>query len=91
MPPPYTNTLLTWYNTVAQNNLLHFPDFTHPFDVHTDASNLQLDRVLSQDDESLAYLSWKLNPTQPRYTTTEKELLVITEVLRQFLTISLGW
>ena len=74
---------------VAKNTLLCFPGFTWSFDVHTDAFNIQLGGVVSQDNLPLAYFSQKLNPAQHHYTTTEQELLAITETLRQFCTMLL--
>ena len=66
---------------ISRQVLLSFPDFSKPFDIHTDASHTQLGAVLSQDNKPLAFYSRKLNPAQTRYTTTERELLAIVETL----------
>ena len=34
--------------------MLAFPDFSKPFDLHTDPSDYQLGSVLSQDDKPIA-------------------------------------
>ena len=46
---------------VAQDTMLVHPNFNKPFIVHTDASNLQIGGVVSQDDKSLGYFSKNLN------------------------------
>ena len=42
------------------------------FDTHTNASDLQLGVVISQNKKPIAFYRRKLNPAQTRYTTTEK-------------------
>ena len=70
--------------------LLAYPDFSKPFVVHTDASDYQLGVVIIQDGKPMAFYLQKLNKAQTRYTTTEKELLVIVEKLKEFKNILLG-
>ena len=69
--------------------LLSYPNFNKPFDIHTDASNLQLGAVFRQNGKPIAFYSRKLNPAQTRYTTTEKDLLTIVETLKEFKNIML--
>jgi len=64
---------------MSRQVLLHFPDFTKPFDVYTDASAYQLGGVIVQDAFPVAFYSRKLNSAQRNYTTMEKELLSIVE------------
>ena len=54
--------------------LIVYPDFSKPFVVHTDASDYQLGAVIIQDGKPIACYLQKLNNTQSRYTTTEKEV-----------------
>jgi hypothetical protein len=75
---------------VSREVLLAFPDFNKPFDIHTDASLLQLGAVITQEGKPIAFFSRKLNPAQTRYTTTERELLAIVETLKEFRNILLG-
>ena len=71
--------------------MLAFPDVSQPFEIYTDASNLQLDAVVAQNKKSIAFFSRELNPAQRcYYTTTERELLAIVETLKEFRTILLG-
>ena len=55
-----------------------FPDFTKPFDLHTDSSDYQPGSVLSQNDKSIVCFSRKLNSAQLNYIVTDKGLLGIT-------------
>jgi hypothetical protein len=64
--------------------LLLYPDFNKPFHIHTDASHYQLGAVISQDNHPIAFYSRKLQPAQVRYTTTERELLLIVENSKEF-------
>ena len=69
---------------MAKETLVTFPDFTKEFEIHTDASKLQLGACISQEGRPVAFYSRKLNPAQTRYTTTERELLSIVETLKEF-------
>jgi RNase H-like domain found in reverse transcriptase len=69
---------------IAKETLLAYLDLNKQFEIHTDASHTQLEAVLSQDKRPIAFYSRKLNPTQTRYTTTERELLSIVETLKEF-------
>ena len=75
---------------VAQDTLLAHPDFNKLFDVHTDASQYQIGGVVSQEGKPLGFFSRKFNTAQEKYTVTAKELLGITEILKNFKTILLG-
>ena len=75
---------------VARKTLLTYPDFSRPFDIHTDASDLQLGAVISQGGKPIAFYSRKLQSFQQRYTTIEKELLSVVETLKEFRNILLG-
>ena len=75
---------------LSKEVLLSYPDFNLPFDIHTDASDVQLGAVISQNNHPIAFYSRKLNPAQTRYTTTERELLAIVETLKEFRNILLG-
>lgn len=75
---------------IGKTTLLTYPDFTLPFDIHTDASHIQIGAVISQNNRPIAFYTRKLNPAQTRYTTTERELLAIVETLKEFRNILLG-
>jgi transposase InsO family protein len=84
------NAFDTMKRLLARETILSFPDFAKPFHIHTDASKIQLGAVISQEDKPIAFYSRKLSPAQTRYTTTERELLSIVEVLKEFRNILLG-
>lgn len=68
--------------------ILKYPDFTKPFVLTTDASNVALGAVLSQgtppNDQPIAYASRTLNDTEQKYSTIEKELLAIVWSCKYF-------
>jgi hypothetical protein len=74
----------------VQLRLLAFPDFSKEFEIHTDASKLQLGACISQNGKPVAFYSRKLQSAQTRYTTTEQELLSIVGTLKEFRNILLG-
>jgi hypothetical protein len=80
----------TMKRIISRETLLAYPDFNKPFIIHTDASHTQLGAVISQDNKPIAFYSRKLNPTQTRYTVTERELLSIVDTLKEFRNILLG-
>jgi hypothetical protein len=64
---------------------LLYPDFPKPFDLYTDASDLQLGAALVQEWKPLGFYTRKLNSAQMNYYTVgEKELLGIVEGLKAF-------
>ena len=70
--------------------VLVFPDHNKPFMVESDASNYQLGAVIKQEGRAVAYYFCKLTLVQKNYTTIEKELLSVIEMLHTFCTMLLG-
>ncbi len=64
--------------------VLAHPDFTQPFDVICDASNVGVGAVLLQHRRPIAFLSRKFSPAEANYSTTEQELLGVVEALKQW-------
>ena len=64
--------------------MLVYPNFDISFEVHTDSSDYQLGSVVAQQGKLLVFSSRKLTKAQQNYTTGEKELLGIVEILKEF-------
>ena len=76
---------------VSDENLLNYPDWKTPFTVHTDASDKNVDDVISQNNKPIAFFSIILSKSQRNYTTTKKEIIVIFECLNQFCGVKFGY
>ena len=82
-----------------QAPLLLHPNFERPFVVETDASDIAMGRVLSQQGEDgylhpCAYWSSKMSPAKHNYDIYDKELLSIVLAFqdwRVYLEDSLHW
>ena len=70
--------------------MLSYPNFSKEFIIHTDASDVQLGGVITQDNKPLAFFSRKLLDDQKSYTVTERELLSIVEILKEYRNMLLG-
>jgi hypothetical protein len=89
--PECQNSFETMKVLIAKETLLTYPDFNKEFEIHTDASKVQLGACISQGGKPIAFYSRKLlDPAQTRYTTTERELMSIVETLKEFRNILLG-
>ena len=75
---------------IGRELLLAYLDFNDSFEIHNDASKLQIGAVISQKGKPIAFYSRKMNIPQQNYTTTEKELLSIVAYLKEFRNILLG-
>ena len=69
---------------LCKRAMLAYPDFKKPFNLYTDASDLQLGATLVQDGKSIGFYTRKLNSAQLNYTVGKKELLGIVEGLKAF-------
>jgi hypothetical protein len=57
--------------------VLQYPDYSRPFVVQTDASNLGIGAVLLQDGQPVSFYSRKLSDAEINYAVYDKELLAI--------------
>jgi hypothetical protein len=89
-PPECQDSFEKMKAIMAKETLVTFPNFTKRFEIHTDASMLQLGACISQGGKPVAFYSCKLQPAQTCYTTTERELLSIVETLKEFRNKLLG-
>ena len=75
--------------------ILAFPDYQKPFTLDTDASNLGIGAVLSQEQDDgqervIAYGSRVLSKAERRYCVTRRELLAVVYFLQHFRPYLLG-
>lgn len=69
--------------------VLQGSDYSKPYSLHTDASDVGIGAVLSQThnettDCLVAYFSCKLNAREKNFSTVEKECLMIEDGIRHF-------
>ena len=69
---------------LSKEAILAYPDFLKPFDLYTDASDVQLGATLVQEGKPIGFYTRKLNGAQINYTVGEKELLGIVEGFKAF-------
>lgn len=62
---------------ISREVILAYPDFKKEFQLTTDASNVALGAVLSQDDRPIAFISRTLSEAEENYAANEKEMLAI--------------
>ena len=77
---------------IASRPVSTYPDFSKPFRLYTDASNIGLWAILAQKQEGKEKIIWcasrTLNNAESNYSTTKKECLAIVwgvQVFRPFL------
>ena len=80
----------TLKSIMAADCLNAYPNYNLPFEIYTDASDYQLGAAIIQNGRPVAYWSRSLQPTQQKYTTTEKELLAIILCLKEYEKILYG-
>ena len=81
--------MLKLKNLLSQQVTLSFPDFSKPFYLTTDASNIAIGGVLQQTYTPINHLrpiifffSRKLNQAETKYSTIEREALAIVYGLK---------
>ena len=79
---------------LCQEPILQYPDLNKQFILSTDACDIAIGSVLSQDhdghDLPIAYFSRVLNNAQKNYSATDKECLAIIESVEHFNTYLYG-
>ena len=92
--PPQAKAFIQMKALIAKDTLLAWPDHNRPFFIETDASDYQLGgrifqkqfdlQVGKEVERDIAFYTRKLNGAQKNYSTIEKELLSIVEILKAF-------
>lgn len=76
---------------ITSNPVLTLPDFSKPFILTTDASDIGTGAVLTQKDDGnkehvIAFHSYTLTQAEGNYSTTEKEMLAVIKASKYFKT-----
>jgi hypothetical protein len=58
---------------ICREVMLTATDFSKPFHIFTDASDLQLGAVIAQDEKPIAFYCRKLNSAQKKYILLENK------------------
>ncbi|KAJ8395952.1 hypothetical protein AAFF_G00026600 [Aldrovandia affinis] len=87
--PAKVTAVQDWRTTaLTEAPVLAYPDVHRPFIVDTDASNVGVGAVLSQEDSdgerAVAYYSGALSRAEQNYCVTHRELLAVVKALRHF-------
>ncbi|KAL1130112.1 hypothetical protein AAG570_013051 [Ranatra chinensis] len=80
---------------LCEDPVLRFPNFSLPFVITTDASQVAVGTVLSQVDSGrdrpVAYANKKLTPAESRYSAIKRELLGVEWAVEHFRPYVWGW
>jgi hypothetical protein len=82
--PEHTTTFQALKNALCQSPVLALPNFSKPFTIETDASDLGVKAVLMQDGHPLAFFSKALGPWTCGLSTYEKEFMAILLVVQKW-------
>lgn len=90
LDPEYISAFGKLKQLISDDPILRIPDFNRKFVLTTDASNVALGAVLSQDGHPISYISRTLNDHETNYSAIEKELLAIVWATKTFRHYLLG-
>lgn len=81
-------SFLALKEALTQAPVLACPDFSKPFQIHSDASSVGIGSVLIQElsgiEHPVAFYSRLLTKTERNYSTTERELLALVDSINHF-------
>jgi hypothetical protein len=78
---------LTKKQEIKWNIVIKHPNYTLPFDLWTDASEVGISAILTQKNNLVGIYSSKLIPSERNYTVCEKEMLAIIKGITHFKNI----
>ncbi|GFT01948.1 retrovirus-related Pol polyprotein from transposon opus [Trichonephila clavipes] len=71
---------------ITKAPVLKLLDFKKPFELFTDASSMDVDAVLNQEQRPVVFASRTLSSVERNYTVTERECLAVVWTLNKFRT-----
>jgi len=80
----YVKAVETVKSLIVSDPILRYPDYNKKFTLTTDASNVALGAVLSQEGHPIAFASRTLNEHELNYSAIEKELLAVVWATQYF-------
>jgi hypothetical protein len=78
----YDEAFETLKGILMKTSMLKLSDFDKDFEIHSDASNFMIGRVLVQNGRPVAFESKKLNETKRRWLIHEKEMWAVIHCLK---------
>lgn len=72
------------FSKIKEQIILSYPDYTKPFQLNVDASNLAIGAILYQEKQIIGIFSQKLLKSQLNYTVCEKEMYAIIKSIEHF-------
>ncbi|KAL4582831.1 hypothetical protein LXL04_007392 [Taraxacum kok-saghyz] len=88
--PEAANSFQHLKKAMTQLITLTLPDFAHTFDVTTDASNIAVGAVLSQQDRPISFFSKRFCPRMQVASAYVRELFAITEAVKKWWQYLIG-
>jgi len=76
--------------SITQASILALLEFSKPFTLEIDASEVGINAVLSQDQHPIAYFSKKITDMMQRQPAYTREFFAITEAITKFKHYLLG-
>lgn len=52
--------------------------------IQTDVSDHMITGIMSQDEQSLDFISQKINPVEQNYTISEKEIIAVIQAIKEW-------
>lgn len=82
------NAFRKFKSILISEPVLTTPDYSLPFTIQTDASDIGIGAVLTQgtssDEKVICYMSQKLSAAERKYSATERELLAVISAIMKF-------
>jgi len=75
---------------ITERSILRLPYFKKLFQVRCDANMIAIGAILSKEDKPVAFFSEKLNESQQKYSSYDKEFYAVIQGLKHWRHYILG-